>query len=362
MAKIKTVATFDGKGVVRGTRQMTRSVEKFGASVRKIGGWMAAAFSVHAIINYTKETIKLGSEIFHAAQQAKLSTDAYQALRIVFEEAGSDASRLTSVLARLETSQARALAGEKTQADAWRRIGLSIDEVKGKRPEELLSDLARKFNENADSAELARGIYEVFGTRSVPALNEVLKNLGEDGLQVTIDKFKEMNQIIDEDSLAAMAQLEDQTGRVFRKIRVWALKGVRATSEFYDAYTRALTELKSPDIRLSPGSFKDLFRAAKAEIGKEREEEIKRIKEAFSAPPPTDDPMGIQSAIRASASGRRRIGGAGLAGGEDVASLDMRRNAILEDMFRAMDEFYKEDREFQRALLSVMTDSRDLPE
>jgi hypothetical protein len=232
---MKHVSTLETKGYDAGIKKMDKGVKTLGMSMKNtaaIGAaFVAGIASARRIASFSKSLMTLSSSLFHASKQAMISADSYQALKIVFEEVGSNASRLITVLSKIRTSQARALAGEKTQADAWERIGIEVKDLKGLKADELLSRIARAWVENGDSAETTRGVYEIFGSRSVPVLNEVFLELGKEGLAETIDKFKDMNQIIEQQTLAELAVLEDQVGRIERGFKVMALRGVLAVSD-----------------------------------------------------------------------------------------------------------------------------------
>jgi hypothetical protein len=344
MAKIKNVATLDSKGFNAGVTKMDKGVKTLGMSMKNtaaIGAaFVAGIASARRIASFSKGLMTLSSSLFHASKQAMISADSYQALKIIFEEAGSNASRLITVLSKIRTSQARALAGEKTQADAWERIGIEVKDLKGLKADELLSRIARAWVENGDSAEATRGVYEIFGSRSVPVLNEVFLELGKEGITKTIDKFKDLNQIIDEQTLGELAVLEDQVGRVERGFKIMALQGVLAVSDIAAAAGSASVIAKH-EATLAGKSTASLLRTI--EIMREKlkilkAEREKAIADAGKTPPGSeDDGVDTVAAARPSArvTSRRRMGGFG--GGSETRVINLvglaeKRNRTLEEI------------------------------
>lgn len=60
---VRIKADLDHKPFDRSLTQMTGSVNKFGSTLKKIGGMIAIAFGTRALVNFAKESVKLASDI-----------------------------------------------------------------------------------------------------------------------------------------------------------------------------------------------------------------------------------------------------------------------------------------------------------
>jgi hypothetical protein len=330
---------------------------------------MVGMFGAAAIGSFLKSVVSLGSEIFHSAQQAQIGVESFQALEIMFKEAGSNGARLNQVLTRIRTSQARAASGEKTQADAWERIGIQLKDIQGIGADRVLDMISKKSIEAGDSAEFMRGLYDIMGTRSIPVLTEVMQQLGKRGLDPTIDRFKELNLIMSSETAAALAVTEDQLARVGRTIKTTFADGLLLVVDFMRAFTAAQAAIVREEgggiggflATLNPvrvadefgKAFQTIERDRRGAINKEIERRQKLIETLKNGEADITSEVEKRADIAAratsKATGRRRIGGFG-GGGQDrlldvgrmQVRLNTQRNAILEAMRNDMRKFQSE--------------------
>ena len=79
-AKLKAMLGMDAAQYKAGVRDATGATKKFQSGIASIGRTLIAAFSVGAIINFTKGLVNFASEIRHTADNLNVSTESLQAL------------------------------------------------------------------------------------------------------------------------------------------------------------------------------------------------------------------------------------------------------------------------------------------
>jgi len=176
-AHLKAKMSLDAKGVKAGTDKATKSVGGFSSQLKKIGPQLVAAFSVGAIVGFTKQVIQYGSQISDLAYQTGLSTGELQAFQVAVTNAGGTVENAGKALLSLRDAQDAALNGEAMYADAFERLGITMEDLAGKSMPQLLEAVAGNYEELQDFGVLV----DLFGKRNAGKLEEALISLAENG-------------------------------------------------------------------------------------------------------------------------------------------------------------------------------------
>lgn len=115
-----------------------------------------------------------------------ISAQSLAGLHDVVKEMGGDFDAIAAGLSKMERSQQLATEGQKQSVDGFKRLGISVQEVKALSPEELLYRVAQGFNDTGSSAEKNTAAVELFG-KGGRALIPVFTELG-DQLQEHVQK------------------------------------------------------------------------------------------------------------------------------------------------------------------------------
>lgn len=174
------------ENVNHSTQQMAQS---FGGLKHHIAGALAGAVSIEAI----HQAIEFAHEISHLGKQLTVSTDTLQELNFVATQTGGTLEGFTNTFRFLAKARAKALGDpEGEEAEAFRRMGIGIEDLKKARLEDLLDLLSDKFKllgdtqvAMADATKLlGRGARETFGAM-VEGLKELREQAHEAGVIVS---------------------------------------------------------------------------------------------------------------------------------------------------------------------------------
>ncbi len=120
-----------------------------------------------------RQTIEYGAKIKDTSTALGISTDAVQKWGYALKQAGGDESALTTFFAQLAQNRAYALEGQSRYIDSFRQLGVSIDDLKNKR----LEDIGMKISEG-------------FKTGYVQKLLAPMKEVGGRGATAMVAAFK----------------------------------------------------------------------------------------------------------------------------------------------------------------------------
>jgi hypothetical protein len=164
--------------------KVKNAVSGMGSAFSGITGQIGAALSVGAVVAFAKSVISYAGQIKDASAATGLATDKFQALAMAAKQNGVGMDQLSMAVGRLRNLQG-SIANEKGVQDTFRKIGLSTNEVRQARPDELLLKIAQGVKRTGD----ASAAFDIFG-RSASRLMTTLEELagGWDGLLAKTQK------------------------------------------------------------------------------------------------------------------------------------------------------------------------------
>jgi hypothetical protein len=148
------------------------------SSIRQqLGGGLATAGAAVVGAEAIRRTIEFGSQVNDLSERLGISTDAVQKWGYALSMTGSDMSALTPFFSKLAQARDKVFSGKEgadEMAANFRRLGVSIDDLKNKR----LEDIGMKI---ADSVK-GQDVQQIIGT---------LKEVGGKGATEFVAAFKE---------------------------------------------------------------------------------------------------------------------------------------------------------------------------
>ena len=222
-AKIRGDAGLDTRGFDSGTRRMERGVSGVKDRLGAMKGIIAGAFSVGAIVAFTRSVVNLGSKISDMVMSTGVQAQTLQALMAVAREAGAKEEDMAKALAKVKMAQGRVIEGEKTYIDMFKALGIEQEKVATLGTEELFMEIAKSLTESGNSALQYNAVMEIIGSRSGPRLVEVLNTLAEKGLPRVIEEQKKLGQVMRDETIKEMDEMADRYEQIVRKMQVkWA--------------------------------------------------------------------------------------------------------------------------------------------
>ena len=203
----------DAAEFTRGLTRAEAQTKKFQESLASLGtragtilgaGLAAAATGMLALAKFSIDTARALDDLDEAAQAVGLSAVALAEFRRAASESGVSAEKFDTAITKLNVKLTDAAAGGKESQAAFKALGIEVRNSSGqlKTTEEVLAEVANKFQGYKDGAEKSALAVELFGRAGaamIPFLNQ-----GADGLrkyagisQETVEAAKKLQAQID---------------------------------------------------------------------------------------------------------------------------------------------------------------------
>lgn len=233
---LKAMLGLDGKGFKAGISSAGKQVDSFAGKMSSVKNQLAGAFSAVAIANYSKEVVNLASHISDIAGQTGMSVSSWETISRVAGDAGVNIAKVENSMLKVRQSQDEALASGGLMADAWKTLGVTIDEVAALRTDELFQRMSDAIVQSNRGAAEMQAITAIIGQDSAPAMLEIFQRIGSEGIEPIKKGLQEVGAIFS-DELAAkldmfgdrMAQQSNTVKRMWGAALGWFGKEVEVT-------------------------------------------------------------------------------------------------------------------------------------
>lgn len=209
-AEIRARMSLDASGVKAGAESAGKSVDGLKGQLSKIGPQLAAAFSVGALVGFTKQVIDYAGKISDLASQTGLSTDELQAFQGAVSDAGGTIEGAGKALVNFRNAQDAALSGDKAAAEAFAKLGVSMEDVAGKSTPQLLEAVAKGYQKIRDFGALV----DLFGMKQAAKMESALISLAQNGFGPMTEAARQAIEMLSKDDLLALDELGDKMDRM----------------------------------------------------------------------------------------------------------------------------------------------------
>ncbi|HET8707327.1 MAG TPA: hypothetical protein VFM46_13570, partial [Pseudomonadales bacterium] len=193
--------------------------------------------------------------IDRASQKTGVATDKLQELSFAAHMADVSADSFTGAMQKFNVKVTEAAQKGGEAYNAFHAVGISMEDLKSKTPDELLLKVAQKFHETEDGATKTAVAIQLFGRAGaelIPMLNK-----GSTEIEQLKQKAHDLGLVMDGEALESAAKLDDQ----LKEMRS-SFEGVRlaAGNALVPAMTQASKALEDfiVDARKSKESTMDL--------------------------------------------------------------------------------------------------------
>lgn len=191
------------------SKKLTLNFEKIGGALKKAGKVMAGAVAAAgagvagagaSLIAMAKNTSDTSAEINNMSQKGGMSAEGYQKWSYILSKSGADASLLKGSMKKLSDAVVKAGDGNQAAAAKFAKLGISMDELKGKSQEEIFERVITGLQGMEEGAERTAVATSLLGKSAVelgPLLNKdssdmekLNENLSKYGLVMGEDVVK----------------------------------------------------------------------------------------------------------------------------------------------------------------------------
>lgn len=161
---------------------------------KSLGGLSAGAVAAGAafagvgvaIAGVVKGAVSLEKEVENIERSARLlggSFEFMQALKVSADRVGRSFTELQEPIARFLNTTQRIKDGDEKLAESFAKVGISIDDVNKKSPEDLLKQLTQNLKEIEDPAKRAAAEIAIFGEQG-PKIRDTLGGFADAGKDI----------------------------------------------------------------------------------------------------------------------------------------------------------------------------------
>lgn len=196
------------------TKELEKGEDRLGEFLEKVKHFaegVAAAFAVDQIYEFAESQAHAMNAIERTGAQLGITTDRVQEFQFAARSLGLEAETLVNMMGRLQVTQQAAAQGGQEQAKAFRAVGLSVHDLKGKGADDLMLDVAEGISKIADPSKQAAIAVQLFG-RAGRELLPFLKE-GRAGAEEYFATFKELGGGYTEDALKAGKDFDKQQAK-----------------------------------------------------------------------------------------------------------------------------------------------------
>lgn len=219
----------DASGFDRGLATAQTSVMRF---AKTTGGLIAGAFALDKIIAGFSSAIEKGDQLQDIAEKFGVSASKLQLLGNAASVFGSGIDQVSAGLNKLSLAQQKALAGDTGLAGTFAEVGISLDQLRSMKPEDILLKISDSFASGANEGRQFIIVNELLGK----AQTDLIKVLNQ-GSAAIIEQGESIGVYSDQ-QIASLSALSDSL-KQFQNLASLVF-GVTATSimDAVEAYAR----------------------------------------------------------------------------------------------------------------------------
>jgi len=154
----------DGKQLESESNRAAVSLGKVESVVANLATRLGAGFGGRWMLGQAREAIAWGSSMEDLALQTGVSAEALQEFKFAAEGSGASIEHVTTALRFLSRAMAEAMQNQKGEhADAFARMGLSLDKIRASNPESVFRAMAAAIARMPASAQLTADALTLMG-------------------------------------------------------------------------------------------------------------------------------------------------------------------------------------------------------
>lgn len=183
------------------------SAEGITAGFAGLGSLLGAGIAVGFATHFLDELAKVNVELDHLSVESGIGITHLAGLQQIVKEMGGEWDPIATGIVRLDRAMDKAQQGVGTYKNALSEIGITMEELKGKTPEERLGIVATAFAHTASETRVADAAITLFGEGGL-ALIPVLKEQGSQ-LEANMEKEGRLTGVTDQTAEAARRWTQD---------------------------------------------------------------------------------------------------------------------------------------------------------
>jgi len=233
--------------------QIDKSIGIVNTAIKSLGAGLVVGLTMDRIKDKIQGAIAAAAGLQALSERTGATVEGLSALASVAKLSGTDTESLATGLQKLAKTMVDAEHGGQKSAEAFRAIGISIDEIRGKQPDEVFLLVSNRLAEYADGAgktALAMQLLGKSGANLLPVAKD-LADVGEYQVKVTREQA-----VAADDYEKNLVRLEVAQGAIVKRMALEMVPVFNAVTESMLESLKANNGLKkSIDSLVADGSI-----------------------------------------------------------------------------------------------------------
>lgn len=194
----------DDSRLVAGLRQVSGKLKAFGRSMSIAGAGLSAASAaiLGPMVAASSAFAASGDELSKMSDKTGASVESLSELRHAASQSAVEFSQLGSALAKQQKNLAEAATGNKTAAEAFQQLGLSVEDLLKLAPDQQFEAIADRIAMLEDPALRTKAAMDVFGKSGAELMPLMIA--GANGIKTLREEARKLGlQVSAEDAAAA---------------------------------------------------------------------------------------------------------------------------------------------------------------
>ena len=168
-------------------------------------GGMGMAVGAAGLAAMAAKTVEYGGKISDLSTRLGVSTDGLQEFDFAARQNGSSLEEFAGGLQKVGNARSAALGGNEEMLNSFAALGVSVEDLKTKRIEDIFKQIGRSVRDASDVQLVMADAMKVLGKASGPILAAMRNDL-----EAAAEEAKRLGLIIGEDTIAKLDALGDQ--------------------------------------------------------------------------------------------------------------------------------------------------------
>lgn len=206
-----------------GIQEVMAALQKVQAGVKRTSdatkgatdalGSLGTLFAAQQLASFAKSALDSADQLYKMSQKTGVAVEQLSVFSYVAQQADVSQESLTKGFGKLAKSLDALNSGDASAVEAFQRIGLSAEDLKGLGLDQVLVKIANaqaKFEDGAGKAAVSMAIFGKSGTEMIPMLND----LANGGFENAKNKLQDLGLVISNDMAKASQDFNDSMTRL----------------------------------------------------------------------------------------------------------------------------------------------------
>jgi hypothetical protein len=208
MKKLQSQTAAALKGAENSTNSLNARLEKLSKTVEMTGKIFGIVFGARELVEFVKNGVEAGATIAEMAAKLGITTTAYQELTFVAGQAGASQDDVNAAFKGMIKVLGEAADGSKTAQDAFAKLGISFDTIRGQSPDQVFELILDRLSKIHDPLQRGAAELQIFG-KSGLQLGEMAQ-LGARGLSALKQESHDTGYVLSESVIETAKEAADK--------------------------------------------------------------------------------------------------------------------------------------------------------